>query len=613
MAEQQVKVYPILPASTTGDLWHLASAAILNKQYDSLNNPRGLHIIPVIFMYEEATLTPEELAARPILNENQAEVEKQRNAGVMTFNFLKDLRLDCLLVIVKGSDMKNSSIQTMLYSQDDSFFDQLYTTQASQPDYQQMDLQGTINQAKRYQDQPNYGVVQFQAASKDIVAPIPGKRSLHYHAATTAAMMTLAEAKSRRDRLGHLQEGLNPSWNAISGPQMTKAGVDSLAKEKLDDLEKQMLALRAGDNNRIIIYNNRGNDVNDQTSSTVAIFEAFRKLVESPPYNMRIVVINTGGPDLGYEPVLDLFNKKRVGSFHWAGLDPIVTCRFWNQLSKLSKAWGVFGMFSGRSGSCDVAAFNGFNCFYWDTPYLDLAAYDEGVFGSFGISRDEARNYEVQGPAKLVELIPLQIQCDKKIGDVQKDSEIKDKGGAIKALKTALNAAKEAKMAEIVNAPAGWDTRGGLRNEALNQLAQTYRTLQQFLIMGVGYPANIHHTGVVSKAAWQGMRKNPLEEWLNGASFLEQPLFPRCPEILISKDVVLSLTDPDPALKSMKTWVYWKNAPNQKKLPVSLPFLSGRSRSSSSPNIHLPRTPFPILEALNMKRKVRAGPFTQMC
>ena len=528
MAEERIKVYPILPASTTGDLWHLASAAILNdNKQRSLKNPSGLHIIPVIFIYDEATWNEQQLAAEPIPDGNKEEVKKQREAGPMTFNFLKDLHLDCLLIVIKGSGMKNSAIQAMLYSMDDAFFDKLYATQASALDYSQLDWQKTIDLAKSHPDEPLYGFVPFHAASADIIAPIPGRRSLHYHAATTAAMMVLANASTRKEKLENLQIGLNPTTAAISGERLTTGQVDELAQEKLNDLLKYIKVLTMKDSHRIIIYNNRGNDVNAQTSSTTEVFAAFKTLVESDPYNMRIVVINTGGPDLGYQPVLDLFNK--ISNKPFPGLDPMVTCRFWNKLSKVAKDWRVFGMFSGRSGSCDVAAFNGLNCFYWDTPYLELAAYDAGVFRSFGFDRDEVREYEIRDVSKRVADSKAQEEQRKQIQAIRANPEVKDKNTAIKQLKAQLEAAQKP---EAVKCPAGWDgARSGLKSEAANQMAQSYRTLQQFLIMAVGYPANVQNFTILGKAPWKEMTQNPLEKWLEGHSFLNTPLFPRCPEI----------------------------------------------------------------------------------
>ena len=159
-----------------------------------------------------------------------------------------------------------------------------------------------------------------------------------------------------------------------------------------------------------------------------------------------------------------------------------------NQNSQASILWSkiaaskdkVFGVYSGRSGSLYVAAFNGVNCFYWDFPYMEIMVKEPYWTDKFG----------------LKDLL-------------QKD----DQPRTVKEI------------------PKGSEESTLLR-EFNNQLRQTLRCMQLLLVTGIGYPLlraqaadpeyAIHHPDAAPLA---------VDLWLNGSNPREAPLYPPCPKI----------------------------------------------------------------------------------
>jgi hypothetical protein len=86
-------------------------------------------------------------------------------------------------------------------------------------------------------------------------------------------------------------------------------------------------------------------------------------------------------------PVLDLFNKRTNAPY--PGLEPIVTSRFWNIVASQPD---IFGVFSGRTGSVDVAIFNGVNVLWWDEPWLSIAAREPDTMRWYGLFEPDPRH-----------------------------------------------------------------------------------------------------------------------------------------------------------------------------------------------------------------------------
>ncbi|KAF2648596.1 hypothetical protein K491DRAFT_684553 [Lophiostoma macrostomum CBS 122681] len=580
-----VQVYPLLPASTSGDLWHLASAAILQNYLITKNecgkslNPNGLRVIPVIFIDARA-LTREGLVftrnkieseafalanskpnSDPTKNAQEAkkvgddwynEALKQHVQGPVTFNFLKNLGLDCLALAVEDAPTTgtNSEIQGRLWAQDDSFFDALFEKQKKLPNYGTLSFMSTLTSG--------VGKVHLEElGDKKVVLPTPGKRSLHYHSGTTAAFMPLCDPKTRQARRKALQIQLNAVKQGVVKLAEHEFGlqnddVDGQAAMKFDEFMGLVNAHRK-DNRQVIIYNNRGNLVNEQTNSKPAIYNW---LVDHVKDHFLVIVINTGGPQLEHPIEFDLFEKKtppkdaELARFS-PGIDPLVTCRFFKKVAEHPEI--VFGMFSGRSGSCDVAAFNGVNCFYWDTPYLDLAAYDPDVCASFGFDAELLKNYE-----RRDDIDPLYVNPEAAVQ--AKALAAKKEKFDIAELKKTIKDAYEKGHAKLSdgNGLKKWLERGAGRAEVRSQLAQTYRTLQQSLIMAVGYPARAPNEdqGFFS---WQAMRTGndqPFTKWLSrkaeDAFDDPKPLCPRRPNLTSKEVKYLPENRGD-----FRLWIFW--------------------------------------------------------
>jgi len=414
------------------------------------------------------------------------------------------------------------------------------------------------------------------------IVPVRGHRSLHYHSGTTAALMTLILPKTRRANLKVLQKQLNPSKpsevSRINGEFNLKNGdINELARLKYKEFMSKVEEARQGGKQRVIIYNNRGNDVNSQTNSSAPLFDAFRNLVTQDPYNFAIVVINTGGPELTNVVEFDLFEKGNRGDGPTErfspGIDPLVTCRFFMMIAEFGVGDGIFGMFSGRSGSCDVAAFNGVNCFYWDTPYINLAMYDPSVCASYGFVADQIRNLD------LADVYGAQWTALKsKTAKDQKRSLTPEQEKALRTQFDQDRPVPSDKHAQV------W--RGTCKKYARGQLVQTYRTLQQYLIMAVGYPDYVQNTEV-GKASWVPIQADPFHKWLKGVSFLEEPLFPRCPKTWLPDPKAILNVQPnnESSLATLRSWAFWDDidASKKTKLASDLPDQPGVTFEAGGP------------------------------
>ncbi|KAM0819278.1 putative Chitinase [Seiridium cardinale] len=82
---------------------------------------------------------------------------------------------------------------------------------------------------------------------------------------------------------------------------------------------------------------------------------------------MSVIRIAAGVPPGEMQDTdLDLFDTRVSNVVR----DKRFTARFWNRVQRMTE---VFGLIGGRSGSLDVAAFVGMNCFEWDEPVFNIA------------------------------------------------------------------------------------------------------------------------------------------------------------------------------------------------------------------------------------------------
>jgi len=160
-------VYCILPAQVTGDLWHLAAACILSDEYGTEKNLKepSLHgdfglffkLVPVIVITEYArlqdprTLKPAEFdqaykdvrkkiqetnkKARNVLSgrednyskqDFQSDLEAEWDNGAATYNYLQDLGLNPMVVVLATHDKpKQSSTKKFMMTLKSSEYDRL--------------------------------------------------------------------------------------------------------------------------------------------------------------------------------------------------------------------------------------------------------------------------------------------------------------------------------------------------------------------------------------------------------------------------------------------------------------------------------------------------------
>jgi hypothetical protein len=405
------KVYIAIPAQVTGDLWHLAAALVLAKKYgtnkaDGLPGDKGLncHLIVALAI----SLGPNIIPAKgsPALgswNNEKDLMAKQELNGRATFNFLRNLGLDVMLVGIQNwtddsltCNLPSSSINMpkFLLGTPAATYDGIYTK------YKELvtpmgDFDKVWADLKLLK--PDHAASLFLKTTVRITieTPYPAsqERVAHYMAATTVAMQALQDPATRPERQIFLRDSLGayaPEVLAeIKKKSWTEVQVETLARAKFDALKGRCKDAIAAEK-IIVLYNNRGNNINRQTSSTKKIYDDFKVKFElargAASGSVVYVPINTDG-DAAIPDQFDLFNKTEIPPPDYPGLDPLVTCHFYALVAKATHDNGkkiFFGIFSGRSGSVDVAAFNGVNTYFWDEPWLEVARKNEAALKSWG-------------------------------------------------------------------------------------------------------------------------------------------------------------------------------------------------------------------------------------
>ena len=396
---QKTNLYVILPARVTGDLWHLAAAQILSNKYPETYLPEGaeyyINIVPVIVLNYEASFSKEKLDADRSAPEgwNAAELKDQVQNGRMTFNFLRDLGLDCLLAVIKDAkgEVGLKKLARFMFRVSDDWYDTLYNKQITTAEA--LNSFSAVFEAA-IGDVTTQRTYNPNAVSDSYMPPL-GSRKLDYLAATTVAMQALAEQAPKKalnpdglsERLHFLHTALNPNGSKRVPYNEDLVLSDEQVEEQANERYKTFLGLIHGEKQKVVLYNHRSNKTNRQTDSNMEIFGFFYTTVKSVDPETQIIVINTGGALGKFEDypdveIFDLFRKTEKPTVPFPGINPLVTCRFWSKIAKFDQ---VLGVFSGRSGSVDVAAFNGVNCYYWDVPYLQVAANDRELIKTFGL------------------------------------------------------------------------------------------------------------------------------------------------------------------------------------------------------------------------------------
>ncbi|MCJ1285836.1 hypothetical protein MMC26_005177 [Xylographa opegraphella] len=342
-------IYIPIPGDTSGDLWHLAAAQILSFKYGQDRK----FIVPVVGLPVQVQK----------LNENERRMQdKSYSQGQSTFDYLTKIGLECLLMLVRvgeGATSRENLEKVMWYTTNEQY-DQLYQTQQA------------------VQQQPTFA--SLVPSLTPIVVP-PGNlkeiwcprtdRVVHLRTATTIAMSYLEPVVSRNGRLKYLA-GRMYSQN----PDVKDMAVEAAAQKKKQKLDELITKFQKGKvYPRIVLENWRIGEVNRQTNSNTSIGTQLQSLVDAVGPETLAIIRVTAVPDqqsidkADWPKYLDIYGKQ--GNPDDPGLDPRAQSRFWNLVSQDPRVVGLFG---GRSGSVDIAAFSGMTCFFWDEPWLPFVA-----------------------------------------------------------------------------------------------------------------------------------------------------------------------------------------------------------------------------------------------
>ncbi|RYN86470.1 hypothetical protein AA0119_g12861 [Alternaria tenuissima] len=359
-----------IPAAVTGDLWHLAAAQILWQRY----RPDQPGLVTVI-------LTTDRGASDEVSH------------GMVTFNYLKQLHLPCMVVKISG--LPRSPSKKLV---ERAIYDRSIDLQAMWDNHE-----GVVGQDHLFLEEvQNCRVSNLteEIVSNRLIFPTQESNILQLMTATTIAIEILCESKTLFDeRRNYLGERMVPPLD--DKEQVVEKFMELVACIKDKGVHKK---------SAVLLYLNRiNNQANAGTNSTEEIKSQLQQIATQR--NMVFQVVAAGSV---LEPGdFDIFSRKK--SQGYPGVEPRYTAQLWRMVKcaanpAFTKEFNleipIFGVFSSRSGSVDLPAFCGVNCFFWDEPWLQ-ATSDEHIFswlsGATETANDPSRKF-----AKMLGQIP---QC----------------------------------------------------------------------------------------------------------------------------------------------------------------------------------------------------------
>jgi hypothetical protein len=353
MAESKNILFIPIPGSVTGDLWHLAAAQILSLRYSAY-----FELVTVVVVTEGGD-------SNEIL------------FGRATFNYLRDLELPCMVVKISGLPEKASKKLTeiAIYNLADSLQNTWETKKISKGNFDEELHKADTYKVHGFTEESL--VHPFRRAIPKEDSPI-----LQLMTATTIAIQILC-AEDFEGRWTHLRQHMVPQSNATIYEQ-----ANEWAKGKWEQL-KDLINTKYNSNLKmtgVLLYLNRKNpQANINTNSSEDIQRQVEEIAKERNMIFQVVAVGADPKDGDF----DLFNKKAKAEY--PGLNPCATAMLWGKVRDAATLEGaknlnlqvpIFGIFSGRTGSIDLPAFCGVNCFFWDEPWLQ-AAGDNQIYEEF--------------------------------------------------------------------------------------------------------------------------------------------------------------------------------------------------------------------------------------
>ncbi|KAI9767924.1 MAG: hypothetical protein M1840_005417 [Geoglossum simile] len=358
MTETKNLFIPI-PGTVTGDLWHLAAAHILSKRYP-------------IKQWELVTVV--------VLTDGGEDDEELH--GRATFNYLRDLDLPCMVIKIFGLPKKASKKLTELavYQVGEASLSQTWLKKK----YSKLYFDDEVAHADTYK----VSDLAEESLGLPYKRAIPDENSsiLQLMTATTIAIQILIDKPAEfEDRKKYLRENMvpQPKTDIYNKTSLLAEEKWNLLKACIESQQDYLNSKVAG----VLLYLNRKNpQANANTNSSEEILKQVKSIAGEKNLVVQVVAV-------GADPApgdFDLFNKST--GIKYPGLNPCATAIVWSKVAQAGTAEGaktlglakpIFGIFSGRTGSIDLPAFCGVNCFFWDEPWLQ-AAGDKSIYINFG-------------------------------------------------------------------------------------------------------------------------------------------------------------------------------------------------------------------------------------
>ena len=351
MMNAQENLYIVFPGSVTGDLWHVAAAQILSSHYPNAGFPYRLVALIAITQLDD--------------NKKSTKDEEARNSewdnAAVIFNYLRNISLDCLLVKCLGSPGKNN-LETNIATQGPELLDEALEKQTDNK------FEALVNDAEIFEKK----------------AVKLTDRKLRLMNATTIAMNILqAQGTEARDLLAqrlHTPTSASTETTSLKSAEYLK--LDKLIKGALGAINPRTSEKFAG----VVLENYRIGHVNAQTNSNYNLSNQLIKYAADKGFAVISVAavkdkfeweklvwdrqhLRANNFPVIENCVFDLYGKE--DELPWPGIDPRAQAYFWSLVAKDSR---VFGLYGGRSGSLDIAAFSGVYSFFWDEPWIQFAA-----------------------------------------------------------------------------------------------------------------------------------------------------------------------------------------------------------------------------------------------
>ncbi|KAK3326826.1 hypothetical protein B0H66DRAFT_551767 [Apodospora peruviana] len=327
--QQTQTVFLTLPGTCTGDLWHHAAAQILHEAYGS----KPYDLITVLGTISEERDFNHSIRRAPAV-----------------FNYFRQIRAPCVLARISYPDGGEFEFSEKMLDADSDQLLRLFREQQQAPHFKEEPFEVLW---------PKLEIIQ-----PDMKAP--EHKTLHYFLSTTIAMQSLSLEIDREERVARLVR----LGDALAGGSSIDDEIDRDVSRKIDELRTLIALKRSSTNARILLYNWRGPSTYPGHASLPSHLSQVTD--HASRHGMLVIRVAAGvSGDEIQDTDLDLFDARAAGSSTIR--DKRFTARFWRRVARELDS-EVFGLIGGRSGSVDVAAFVGLNCYEWDEPVFNIAA-----------------------------------------------------------------------------------------------------------------------------------------------------------------------------------------------------------------------------------------------